>query len=698
MINLSAVGDSGSGARGRCVGGSQDDTKVFDLVLQESESRWKGRLGDGDTPQRRQKVRKLVLEEKDRYGNTALHLAAWNGKTAMLDRLVKLGAKMDAMNKDGLTAFTLAARYGVWKTFNHIWTQHLTRNDWSFGNVRREAVDYSSFDWKGLVGFGSRAEADTCRDALMELYFDSKQYEKMHEQLSSWANKNGTSSELDADMQDLKRKVCAVNDLRDQRNKERDKVKTGRRGSYENVEKGLANLKNTDDNQFEDAVSVVRLITLFQPTGWYKEAGPQVKEVVMRKWAAGFNLVHLGQSVVPYLAVLALFCAMWYLREIDVLQHNFWWAEPRAVNRLAVLAPGFPVLQNPVSADRDELRKIVAGEVVSRPISATGLLPSILGGPESTCGWEAVTGSYSGAVQVALILYGVPSLLQLAYAQRRIRPSDLDTDQNSRISFEEIINFMYFNLEPLINVVLSVLLIVIGASRVVAGPECDIDYLRAEKNATAVASIFFFFNLFIICKPYKGIGVLVLTVYRFLVSEIFNFLIMYSIFFTAFLLCLQTLHSANHVFLAWMDSSPAVVNQILILTNGTAYLLGNNLPPSANQLVGTHMAMYGCHDMRRTIYDTAFTLLEISFGDGLSDALMEARRQDYSCPGFSPDNLVGYVLVVWVFLTNILVWKRGSRMMVKLVQGCAGKFCWAQRSYQMLCSDLVEILSSNITD
>ncbi len=72
-------------------------------------------------------------------------------------------------------------------------------------------------------------------------------------------------------------------------------------------------------------------------------------------------------------------------------------------------------------------------------------------------------------------------------------------------------------------------------------------------------------------------------------------------------------------------------------------------------LQDTTMVMHGCDRLKRTLQDTAFALLEISFGDGFADALKLARRSDYECAGFRPDFLTGYILVFWTFLTNVLV-------------------------------------------
>lgn len=84
--------------------------------------------GHGDTSTRNDTVqidkeecvRKGLLDAQDRYGNTLLHVAAWNDKTAIYDRLIQLGANARINNRDVLTPFTLTARLGIWNSFNHI--------------------------------------------------------------------------------------------------------------------------------------------------------------------------------------------------------------------------------------------------------------------------------------------------------------------------------------------------------------------------------------------------------------------------------------------------------------------------------------------------------------------------------------------------------------------------------------------------
>jgi hypothetical protein len=139
----------------------------------------------------------------------------------------------------------------------------------------------------------------------------------------------------------------------------------------------------------------------------------------------------------------------------------------------------------------------------------------------------------------------VTALLRLAYSQRRIRPSTLGQNEDI-ISVEELIDFIRFNLESLLHLTICGLFITIFFARVSAGEdvseECNSLSLEVDKHATSIATLAHFaFNYLVISKPYDGIGLLVLTTYKFLVSsDVFNFLFMYSVIFVSFLLALQT--------------------------------------------------------------------------------------------------------------------------------------------------------------
>lgn len=152
-----------------------------------------------------------------------------------------------------------------------------------------------------------------------------------------------------------------------------------------------------------------------------------------------------------------------------------------------------------------------------------------------------------------------------------------------------------------------------------------------------MAALMLFFNLFIVCKPFKRFGLLVLTWYRFLLSDLYNFLVMYLMMFAAFRVALQTQHNANYFYIMWMEQTDTVIPQVQAAIKDQFPLAGSNLTylvnsnsPSTDQLLATETALDGCHSFRRSMLDTAFALLEISFGDGLADALEQARTKPYT--------------------------------------------------------------------
>lgn len=57
-----------------------------------------------------------MVMARDKGGNTPLHLAAWNGNTAVVERLLKMGADIDAKNKSGQTPVELALKYYKYDT------------------------------------------------------------------------------------------------------------------------------------------------------------------------------------------------------------------------------------------------------------------------------------------------------------------------------------------------------------------------------------------------------------------------------------------------------------------------------------------------------------------------------------------------------------------------------------------------------
>ena len=617
---------------------SQGNVKIFDMLFIQTEEQMILKIGkqygSDKSAQDQSMVRKAILDSDDEYGNTLLHLAALNDKKDMYDRLIFMGADQDLTNHDGLTPFTLCARYGIWAMFNHIWEKHLTKVVWKFGNVEKLEVNLSSFDKKGSGFFPAWVDIGTIRMALLDTYIS--------------ISASGT-----IEINDMRKKDRVDMLIRARKEEVRleDIVKEYKKiFEFEFSKKGSLAKKS-----LSAGMSAIGLITRYRPNQWYEMTKDKIEEAILYKWAQGYNLVHLGSVLIPYCIVLLIFGLMWYYRQLNVLQHSFWWADDDAISIITASNQYGSTVRNPVSANISELIFALNSSVYGSYPSSLGLLPDQINDIESACGWNAIRYSKSGALQACLVLYGVPCLLRLAYLQRRIGPTDLDESEDMKISYDEFVNFIYFNLESLIHMVMCALLMVISISRIMAGDVCLTWYVEMERDATAIAALFLFLNLFIVCKPYKGIGLLVLTIYKFLVSDIFTFLVMYSIFFAAFLLALQTLHNANHVFLAWMDETSEVIRQVMLLTQNTTTLVNANINSNANLLQQSYMMLDGCYTEKRTFANTAFSLLEISFGDGLADALNQARTRDYECAGFNVDGLVIYILIFWVFLTNVLV-------------------------------------------
>ena len=680
---------------------SQGNVIIFDLVFKEVEQLLgkdedlikESGMTDLENGEKKERLRKCLLNVQDRYGNTLLHVAARNDTTAIYDRLIQLGADTGINNRDGLTPFTLTARHGIWNSFNHIWNKHLTQTEWKFGNSEKKKSDHTVVDWKGIKTFLTRAEVKSCINALLSIYVDlcekpgldklvktlknSTRLEDMLKPRNPKSDKEMNANEQSEAYSTLHYKHCIVeqkaNDWRkdDDCKSVRSRIEKWLQGKSvsDNEDNGKdvdhdepLNRDDAFDEHEEDAEqrSAIRMITLFRPAGWYKHTKHQIEEIILRKWSDGYHLVHLGQSLIPYCLLLIIFGLMWFKRELHVLEHNLWWATPEAIAEISDF-PGLPqnkILQNPIKADIPELLRNTEASLTGTELFQSRQTHPELFGDESTCGWRAIWDSTSGRLQAVQVTYGVLSLLRLAYTQRRFRPSDWDENEDLTITKDETINFVYLNLEVLLHVIMCGLYMTIGVARVAAGEECVDYFVRIEKNSTAIAALFLFLNLIAVCKPYEGIGLLVLTTYKFLISDVFNFIIMYSTLFAGFLLALQTLHNSNRVYLAWLDSSTLIFPQVKAVTSGAVYLENSNpsdRPEHVERLQDTHTSMDGCKEFKRPIWTTAMALLEISFGDGLSDALQQAHRADYECAGFRPDPLIAYILVFWVFLTNVLI-------------------------------------------
>ena len=110
---------------------------------------------------------KAIVDHRGKFGNRLLHLAVWNDKPKMYDRLVELGADSNMANHDGLTPFTMAARMGTWRMFDHVWNHHMTSIVWRFGNIEKLSIDLTSFDYELPEHFASLEDIDLCLESLV---------------------------------------------------------------------------------------------------------------------------------------------------------------------------------------------------------------------------------------------------------------------------------------------------------------------------------------------------------------------------------------------------------------------------------------------------------------------------------------------------------------------------------------------------
>jgi hypothetical protein len=606
-------------------------------------------------------IRKGLLNVQDSYGNTLLHVAAWNEKTSLYDELIEFGADANISNSDGLTPFTLTARLGIWQSFNHIWHKHLTKTIWQFGSVKRQKSDLTNFDWRGFKLFFTRTDCQCCMDSLLRLYkelCDSNNCKYKLSDIPDGPNEKYLKSK-EAQTNLIYKQKIAEQKAKDWYEAEQIKMFT------HGIERWFASEKNRTgkpetslafDQYYKLAEyrTAIHMITLFRPDGWYDHTKDTLGGIILNKWSSGYRLVHVGQSLIPYCLIILIFVLMWSYRQLHILEYQLWWATSEATAGLSDLPP-YKVLRNPVVADIPELLLLAdEASVTGTGTFQKGQAPSELFGVESTCGWPAIRDSISGRLQAVQMIYGVLSLFRMAFTQRRVLPSDWDKNEDLIITPGETINFVYLNLEFLLHNVLCCLFIIIGVSRIAAGEKCTEHFVQLEQESTSISSLFIFLNLIAVCKPYEHVGLLLLATYKFIISDVTKFFIMYSTLFVGFLLAIQTLHNSERVYLAWLDLSPTIFQQVQAVTGRRAYLANSNIPEVADQLQDTHMSM-GCSKLNNQIYVTALTLLQISFGDGLAGALDGVQQSDYDCAGFPPNPLLAYLITFWVFLTNVLI-------------------------------------------
>ena len=449
------------------------DENAKSLVLQIWQRVLKQFEGQGGAVEEEAFVRRALVNRRDEFGNTMLHLAAWNNKTDMFDRLTALGADLTAVNRNGLTPYTLSVRFGLWSMANHIWNKNFTTVYWSFGNVRAVSVEYQAFEAAalGFAAFTSSREIDACLKSLV--IYRLMQGKEESPQLKG--------EDLEMAMQQIKLQ---------QRGKFEDQVEISEQRAVQRPRKTiiefqvdgvvsgwcldtlqkcfmkemLFNLSKFKDTELNGLVlptrilwhkfivqnklleidsqqgnkarglekhaekSALRIITIFRPNCWHEHFKDLMDEVVVDKWMAGYYLVHVGHCLIPYCFLILLFGIMWWYQRLSILEHTFWWSN------VPVRAPNPP-----------------------------------LDSAEGVCGWHSIWKSHSGAMQLVMVVYGVPSLLRLALIHSRLRPTDLDVDLNWTITTDELINFIFINMESILHVIIAGLFVTIATSRIAAG-------------------------------------------------------------------------------------------------------------------------------------------------------------------------------------------------------------------------------------
>lgn len=551
------------------------------------------------------RIKRLLLTQRDDYGNTPLHLAAWNGSKAIFRWLVQNGADLDAVNDDGLSPVSLTARFGLWDMLRFIRDEHLITPIWQYGYVKCTNVNFSHHD-----------TTRNLQDKYSIEYARQKQrvlLQELDKRCKTFALGLGKPQPVTA----LPTRDVGLGEYFSIAGIEQacESLLKSESGGEPHQKHGAA--KGKPINFF----GVIEVIRIFRPSGWHEAIRDCVDDLVLKKWRKCYALVYIGQTCIPSLAAFLIFGLMWRWRRLTLVQNS-----------------GLPGWYAPPLTDGD---------------------------PEAGCGWPAIRESRSGRIQAVLAVYGVLAMIGVAMGEQRLRPHDLapaigsdgEGDDNSRV-----LHIVYVNLKALLCLVSAAMFLGMGAARVMAGPECDEFYVDAEKNATVFAGLFLFSNLLNLLRPVEDFGTTFLSIYQMIVTDLFRFSVVYMSLFLAFLVAIQTIFSANNYFLNNMFDG-ALVNSTAYHSlagagsrrkaNGAGAAAGAGSQITRGQ--STSIDTSACTSRIMTASDTAFKLLTTSLGDGFGDLLEMARSEpDPACGGYRSDHILSILVFAWVVLTNIL--------------------------------------------
>mmetsp|Transcript_60930 Transcript_60930/g.127721 ORF Transcript_60930/g.127721 Transcript_60930/m.127721 type:complete len:990 (-) Transcript_60930:733-3702(-) len=523
-------------------------------------------------------AKRAVVNQRDEYGNTALHLAAWNMSQKAFSSLLQNRADPNIMNNDGLTPLTLTARHGLWNMFSFIYETCNIKTTWTYGRVTCRLFDYSHID--STRNLNTKLFNNKFIEILCKILYELDSRLINAQRTANWAvqaESNGEEVEQRPKTMDSERKKLLKSFQLRQKELLLENELTGiKRENRAEASIAKSGTKESDQVRFVCAVEVVRL---FKPKNWHEALQLYFIKGQLKKWDKLYSLVYWGQNVIPYLSLYLLFGLMWWRREIVIVNEEDW------------------------------------GE-----IEHTQIVLSL----EASCGWASLLNSHSGRLQATLILYGIPSLLRLAWIQRRLRMRDLNLDSAGFFSSPvgNLRDFLYKNLESLLCTIVAFLFLVLTLSRIQAqaGSICLSSYLDMEKNTTSISAILLFSTLLLLMKPSKVLGQFSMIMYDIIVRDIGMFISLYLSLYVAFVLGIYTLDRTHGNFFAAVEQSSL---------------------PASDKL--------GCRV--RELSDVTYDLFTLSFGDNLKDVLSEGRKE---CEGLQPDSLHNILLVVWIILTNLL--------------------------------------------
>ena len=217
---------------------------------------------------------------------------------------------------------------------------------------------------------------------------------------------------------------------------------------------------------------------------------PLFNKLIIDKWNKFGREMYLKRTLIPYLIVLALFCAYMFLRCHEInLGWNLW------TNEGILLVD--PNIEDPL------FKRIREG--TSRP--------------------EDVYGILSFVIQVILVCPAAfPWLIYKGWRQRRWRRRDLDANRDGRWDLQ---GFLFKNLAFLLDVSTSIMLVATFGLRITR-------HYVAELDCLAITSVLMWSNLLNLIMPFKFFGIMAITTYKMLVGDVIRFLMVFVITTMAF--------------------------------------------------------------------------------------------------------------------------------------------------------------------